>query len=166
MLEAPLEKVHKIKLLKEEKIQLVYTLVSGQECDIKYRDQARPEFHDAMAELLHPCLDLLELPKLYAARMSTRGLSFSWKDGIMGAVITLQKELQGADSPLILNTPHLPEMPYGEGENKLLPDQLLRALRECLVEAELYLKGERAQMALAFKAEAAADNREEELQLN
>ena len=87
MLEAPLEKVHKIKLLKEEKIQLVYVLVNDQECDIKYKDQARPEFYDAMAEVLQPTLDLLELPKAYAFGMSVRGISLSWKDDIMGAVI-------------------------------------------------------------------------------
>ena len=168
MLEAPLEQVNKIKLLKD-KIELHYRLVNGADGGFKFPEEARREFFDAMADLLSPALDLLELPKAYASRMHVSGISFTWKNDIMGAVITLQKELNGTDAPLVLNTPFLPEAPFGEGENKLLPDALVRGLRECLVETELYLKGERKQGQLPLKvdqAEAAVENRENELQLN
>ena len=142
-------KIHKIKVFKDRKIRLVYDR-NGNEADIKFKDLPMSSFYAAMAALIPPALDLLELPIDYDACMTATGISFSNTDGIMGAVVTLQKELVGALPPLVLNTPHLAEEPYGKSgdDSCLLPGELVEALQECRSEAERYIRGERAQMDL------------------
>ena len=139
--------IHKVKFLKTGKIQLVYDQ-NGDEKDIKFIDIPLSSFPAAMAALIPPALELLEVPADYDDNMTATGISFSDTDGIMGAIVTLQKELAGAHSPLVLNTPHLAEEPYGDSgdDSCLLPGELVDALQACISEAERYIQGERAQM--------------------
>lgn len=159
------ERIEKIKFLSGEgnkKIQLKFVTTNEDEMEIKYRDEPRPEFVPAMQALIPPCLELLELPVDYAAGMHATGISFSWTDGIMGAVVTLQKALLWAPSPLILNTPHLPSAPSsGGGEGDLLPDELVLALETCIEEAKLYIAGKRKQMDL-FAGNGKEDKKDDE----
>lgn len=144
--------IHKIKFLKDGKIRIVYDQ-NGDEFDTKFKDHPLESFPAAMAALIPPALDLLELPLAYDHNMTASGISFSDTDGIMGAVVTLQKTLVGAHSPLVLNTPHLAEEPYGESGDAscLLPEKLVDALQECIDEAGRYIRGERSQLDMLLK---------------
>jgi hypothetical protein len=77
----------------------------------------------------------------------------TYKDGILGAVLTATKDLMMCPAPLILNTPHLPEKPYGESGGPVLPANTIRRVRALCVEAERYLAGDREQGSL-FRNEA------------
>lgn len=146
----PIEHLTKIKFLGDGKLQLAYELVNTDEFDVKYAEAPRREFPEAMAALVAPCLSLLELPASYASGVRATGVSLSWTGGIMGAVITLQKPIRGANAPVIFNTPHLPESPYSDGNEMepTLPKELLVALDAVQDEAKAYIRGERAQMDL------------------
>ena len=140
------EEVRKIKFHKDGKIQLDYLLQGGTDASMKYPDVARPEFYAAMKSLIDPALELLEI-RDYEEDIRCTGISFSWTEGVMGAVVTLQKTISGAHSPVVINTPHLPQEPYGEGadDSCLLPGKMVDGLIECIEEAKRYIGGERAQ---------------------
>jgi hypothetical protein len=112
-------------------------------------DKARPEFYQALNDLAPHVVQICELPKEYASGLSVIGVRLTWTNDIMGAVISAKKALMDCSSPLFLNTPHMPEKPYGESAGgSLLPEKTVEALDEVVEEAERYLKGERAQMSL------------------
>lgn len=53
-------------------------------------------------------LETLEFPEEWLSRMTTTGLSITWKeDSIMGMVITAQLEIIGLNTPFNLNTPFI-----------------------------------------------------------
>jgi len=160
-----IQRIRKIKFLKEGKIRLIYDLTNGDELDVKYKDDPRPEFRETMTSLIPPVLELLELPADYDEGMTATGISLSWTEGIMGAVVTLQKEIAGAHAPVVINTPHLPEAPYGEGadDSCLLSGELVDGLRDCMREAEAYIRGQRAQMDL-FAGNGKDDEKEGEIE--
>ena len=114
------------------------------------KEHPRQELKDALGALKPHVCDICELPDEWAQRMEVRGVSFSWARDIMGACITAFKNLENSDSPLVLNTPHKPSSPYSEtGDDKnCLSAECQTALENVLNEAELYVKGQRAQGSL------------------
>ena len=80
------------------------------------------------------------------------GVSFSWTNEIMGAVISAKKHLAETPAPLILNTPHKPSEPYGENadEMNIMSSDLVADLEILQKEAEDYLNGKRAQTKIDF----------------
>jgi len=144
-----MEYINKVKT-KDALIQIDYTLKNGDELSVKYRDRARPEFYGAMAALVIPALKMLELPETYRAACAATGVSFTWSKDIMGAVITMQKSIEIAQAPLIINTPHIPEEPYG-GTGQCMPVAMVEALQNVIDEAKRYIAGDRAQMDM-FRA--------------
>ena len=129
------------------KYEMKWTCANGDELEAKFTEEPRPELAQAMARLIGPCLELLELPGDYADGITASGLSLSYPDGVRGATVTLQKALQEAPAPLVLNTPYLPEEPYSDG-GACLPEDLVKAIDEVVDEAKRYLSGERRQMDL------------------
>ena len=127
---------------------------TGDVYDVTYHDAARPSLYEALQALVAPCCRYLDLPKTYGDDVIVSGVSFTWTNEIMGAVVTLQKPLESCDAPLILNTPHGPVAPYAEGGMQL-PEAMAKALTQVLAEAIDYINGERQQMDLFNEAEKA-----------
>jgi len=96
----------------------------------------------------------------WIASVTPRGVSFSWKDGIMGAVITALKTLADSHGPLVINTPHKPEKPYSvgdvDGERYCLQAGTVEKLRAIIDRALEYLDGDREQLRLFAAQEKAA----------
>ncbi|MCX6497185.1 MAG: hypothetical protein NTU93_00110 [Arthrobacter sp.] len=147
-----MKRIVKVKTGKGEKVTVAYQIPSGGDWDdysMSCYAQASPGFYAALEDLVEHVLRLLELPASYGDRLTVTGVSLSWTDNIMGAVVTAQKYLTAADAPLVLNTPHLPSAPYGENAGgKIMPGDMVLALETIQREAVLYVEGKRAQLEL------------------
>lgn len=113
-------------------------------------------FRDEMNKLGPHICTLLELPASYADTIKVSGISLSYKDGIMGCVITCQKKLRSANSPLILNTPHMTEESYSETDesgNNLLSMEIINLVHNCMDHARDYINGKREQLQLELEDE-------------
>ncbi len=76
------------------------------------------------------------------ARITMRSVSLTWKNDILGAVLSGLKHLTTANVPLVLNTPHLPSEKYGPNAGgPLMPDGMRERLRILLDEASRYVLG-------------------------
>lgn len=117
---------------------------------LKSMDTPRPEFISAMQAFVPEVLELLELDGAgWDDELTVSGLSINEEeDGRRGLVCTCRRALTIANAPLILNTPHLRERRDEEGESGFLPDELLTLVGRMEGEAQLYLKGKRAQADL------------------
>lgn len=110
------------------------------------------EFVYALRALIPDVLDICEFPLSEASKISMRGVSLAYKDGVMGCVLTALRELASCDAPLILNSPYLPEKASSDSGG-CLQSATVHRIRALCVEAERYLNGERLQGTL-FKGEA------------
>lgn len=106
---------------------------------------------DAMNALTTDVLTICELhddPLLY----TIRGVTLTYTNDILGACITSLKALKTTQSPLVINTPHLPEESYSDDASAPVMHagmaDRLDALRNA---AERYIDGERAQGQLFAK---------------
>jgi len=120
-------------------------------------DLPAPEFQTALDNLRIFVEEICELPQGYCQNAEIRGVSFSYggDDEIMGAVITALKTLKTANSPLTINTPHLPSDDYsGNNPNVLcLSFDCIQALNNLCDCAENYVNGVRKQQNLFERAE-------------
>ena len=130
------------------------------EYSIKCTEAPRPELDQALARLAGHVGDICELPSAYVNGLRVTGLSLSYQDdtGNWGAVITALKALRKANSPLVINTPHLPSEPYSASnpsEPRLSGDQVrdIGTAMEC---AEHYVQGDRLQGQLKLGDQTAA----------
>ena len=117
-----------------------------------------PDLVCAMANLLQPCLALLQLPQGYRQNLTVSSVVLSeQKAGKRGLVVNLVKKLSDSKRPLNLSTPLLVEEESDDHEDfGDAVDQIGR-------EAEAYMGGKRAQMELPLKdgpagERAAAEN--------
>jgi hypothetical protein len=119
-------------------------------------------FVDALNALAMDVVGICELHADSLDRLTVRGVSFTYTNDIMGACITALKKLYTSNAPLVLNTPHLPEEAYGEGDTSspLLDTATVDRLHELALAAERYVDGERAQGDL-FVGEVQAATSEE-----
>lgn len=110
-------------------------------------DAPRPEFVAAMRAMVPHVLEVLELESAgWEDTLSVSGLSINEEtDGRRGLVCTCRRSLEIANAPLIINTPHLREFMGDDQLKGFLPDAMLLACTECEREADLYLRGKRAQ---------------------
>src|SRR5690606_21894230 len=79
----------------------------------------------ALQALVVDVLTICELdPATNGSRLAVRGVSLTYAHDIRGACVTALKNLKGSHAPLVLNTPHLPEMPYNADDtgSPVLPD--------------------------------------------
>jgi hypothetical protein len=107
-------------------------------------DDPHPDLIAAFRALVAPALKLLDLPSMYSRDLTVSGVSLTYEEKRgRGAVLTLQKKLDGCPAPLIFNTPYLPQ---DAGEHQpSLPSAMNDAINAVLVEAAAFLKGKRSQ---------------------
>lgn len=151
----------KIKLTKAE-VLLEWVTEEGPRRNDQHEHRFRsievphPDFAAAMQAFVGPVLRLLELPAMYGEGLTVTGLSLTHEDERgTGLVVTCQKQLAGAQAPLIFNTPYLPE--DGGEHGASLPSEMLVALDEAISQAREFLNGKRAQGDLFEKDGKAAD---------
>jgi len=107
-----------------------------------------PAFLLALQALKADVLKLLELPADYGDGMEVTSVSLSYgDDGRMGVVVTSLKSLEEANSPLVLNTPHLPELDIDD-QNPCMPGPMQQRVRELVALAKRFAQGKRAQQDL------------------
>jgi hypothetical protein len=123
------------------------------EYSLQCADLPLVDFRNALRALVDDVCVICEFPTSEASKVKVLGCSITYKDGILGAVLTATKDLMTSPAPLILNTPHLPEKPYGESGGSMLPANTVRRVRALCVEAQRYLDGDREQGSL-FRNEA------------
>ena len=117
---------------------------------ISSSDQPLTAFIAALRALVVDVMDICEFPHTERDKFRVRGVSLSYHDGVMGACITALKDVLAANSPLVINTPFLPE----KGEECCLSPRCAERIRELVFEAARYRDGERAQGALFGPADA------------
>lgn len=129
------------------KVHIEYEIVKdtgNDEFSLTCSEEPNPEFKAALAGLSKAVDEITEI-----SDTEVRGVSFSNTNGIMGAVITALKKLDGCNSPLVINTPHKPSSPYSQGdpnaEDKCLSSAAVKELKKLQAETEKYIAGERAQ---------------------
>ena len=135
-----------------KKVNLYYVVEANEDKHwFESIQQPTPEFVAALDKLVADVIVICELPIIYITGLKIRGVSLSWTiaDGeyIMGAVITALKTLSTSNSPLTINTPHLPAEDYG-GNNpnaKVLSADCCDNIKELIESAEGFLLGERSQ---------------------
>lgn len=133
----------------------------GQSADdytLSCADQPSPAFLAALNALADDVVSICEFHADSVRNLKVRGVSFTYTNDVFGAVITALKTLKTANAPLVINTPHLTDEPYGEGDGStpLLDTSTADRLHTLALEAENYINGERAQGAL-FSGESAQE---------
>lgn len=113
-------------------------------------DRPAQPFFNAMDALRQDVIAICELADADADKLTVRGVTFTHTNDVFGACITALKKLTTANAPLVLNTPHLTEEAYGEGDTStpLLKRETIDRLLELSLAAERYIDGERAQGTL------------------
>jgi hypothetical protein len=136
--------------------QIVHEDGRADDLRISGTDAPRPEMYQALAALAPALAEWLDVTPEWASTLKVTGVSMRYTptDGgdIMGACVTASRDCAAA-SPLVLNAPFRPEAPYSEGGDKscCLTREQLDALDAVAREAELYIDGDRAQMALPLE---------------
>ena len=111
-------------------------------------DKPTLAFEAALRELVCDVTNICDFPVEDARVITVRSVSCTYQKKILGAVVTALKSLKHSNAPLVLNTPHLPEMPYsGEDTdpNPTMPAGMADRLRALLAEAACYIDGDRLQ---------------------
>jgi hypothetical protein len=125
---------------------------------VKSAEDPHADLIEAFRALEQHAREILEWPAGYAkGRVRITGASFSLSEstGVEGAVMTGQVALDETDAPFVFNTPHLPFEQYSEtGASKLMPDGARDALEKLRAEAELFMRGKRAQGDFFFSSGA------------
>lgn len=124
------------------------------EQSLKSFDKPAPSFVKALSAFVPHVLDLLELPSTYTDGLRVQSLSINYEDegdGRCGLVITSLKSLKQANSPLVLNTPHLREDTDDdppEATGRFLSG-MGACLHDAIAEARAFVKdGKREQISL------------------
>jgi hypothetical protein len=119
---------------------------------LRCSDAPAESFNAAVTALVPHVRGILMLqPKQWEGCIDVVGVSFSRTETeedefVDGAVITCVISLDTANSPLVINTPHLLYEQYSPtGEAPLMPEDAQDALNDLKREAEAYLNGKRAQ---------------------
>lgn len=115
----------------------------------------RPEFNTALQALTSWVVRICELPIDYATDMTVTGVSISVGE-YGGCVVTALKKVADANSPVVINTPHVPATATSENGPEMPPStvQLVDVLEE---EALRFWNGERAQVELFDSTKQPAD---------
>lgn len=149
--------ITKIKQDKDGKIIISWVIVrpDGREDEhsMSCSDHPRPGFDAALQALAPTLAQWCDVPTEWCKKLTVMGVSLSYSNGVMGACVTAKRP-SSANSPLILNAPHKPSVPYSEGgdESVCLTVEQYDAILAIIAEAEAYLDGDRAQMELPMEA--------------
>lgn len=117
----------------------------------------RPEFITAMQALTSWVIRICDLPIDYADGMTITGVSVSLGE-YGGCVVTALKKVVGANAPVVINTPHVPELATSESGPEL-PPEAVRLLNELDDEALKFWNGERAQKDLFETPEKGSESK-------
>lgn len=121
---------------------------------LKCKDEARPEFYQAMQDFAEHWKEILEVDEKVNPEVTS--VSFSWtKDDqgvpVMGVTMYASVRLKRTTGVWGCNTPHRIEHFYSENggdEGQVMSDDLSSACKMLLSEAERYINGERAQQTI------------------
>lgn len=145
-----------------KKVTVVYLIPRGspddEEAADRYElctgDPPRQSLIDALHALAPDVGVAIEWPEehmaQFALRTTVRSVSFTWRKGVMGAVITALHDLTHNNGPWLVNTPHKPELPYNDGdpEDHCLHGATVAKLETLIEQAYAYVDGDREQMKL------------------
>lgn len=107
------------------------------------------DFTDALKALGQDVIAICELPADDLSKLKVRGVTITHTLDVLGVCITALKTLKGANAPLVLNTPHIPEAAYSEGaDSPILGTGTVDRVHDLILAAERYIDGERAQADL------------------
>lgn len=143
--------VTKIKINKNEKNATILYCRNGQksskEVTFKGYEDAIDDFIIAFRGMSEHIVSTLDFPEEWLPRMTTTGLSITWKDDvIMGMVITAQLEIFGLNAPFNLNTPFIQVASYHRAndgcEDVYFSDECEELLETCIKYAKRYMNGE------------------------
>lgn len=168
-------RILRIEVTQNAKIIVDYEEVSESGYTRKHRcwddEEAAPSFYDAIKALSVHATILCELPESYAKRIAVKAVKYTYKgdDEIMGAKMLIGMDLFHSEGAVSCWTPHKPSIPYEENAkepygDKALSEACVKALWELVRQAQLYIKGERAQIALDFDQVASVEDIPETLE--
>jgi len=162
-------KIHKVKRT-DGLITVVFSkknkVGDDDEFSMKCHDAPVAGFQKAFDALTPAVVQICELGEEYGNTLVVTGASFSYggEAEVMGVVITAQKALCTANSPLIINTPHLPsEDVSGQGNEPTLSKKQVKALEELQRQTVNYVEGKRLQLELKLEGADDMKAKEEEV---
>ena len=128
--------------------------VNERTVSLKSLDKPHDDLITKAEELVGAVREILELPVgLWQDRIAITGVSWSCHEesNVRGAVITALVTLETTQSPLVVNTPHLPYEAYDSNAHPeaippLMPEEWQDVLNELEAEAKAFLDGKRQQM--------------------
>jgi hypothetical protein len=139
--------INKVKY--DKKLGLVtieYDQIGDDEVKITLKSTDAPldELVDCFYNLIPYVETICQLPDGYCNDSEIRGVSLSWTNGIMGVVVTCLIPLDNANSPMVINTPHVPSEQYSEGgQSPVLSKDVVTVIKTLIEEATRYINGER-----------------------
>lgn len=129
---------------------------------IEASDLPLTDFSVALQAFAPLVVGLLDLPGHWSGELTVRSVSISQEDedDRLGITVHLLKEVDGANSPWNIHTPHLrqPLTDAETGASGFYDDEWQQALDDLSVEAERYWAGERQQTNLFDGAESESED--------
>lgn len=124
---------------------------------LESKELPHPDLVAALDALAPWVAELIEVSKPWAKGLKVIGVSVSINaaNGARGFVVSALKELAGANSPLVIHTPHLREASDDENadNSKAADDEFLTKLELIEEQAAHYVEGRRAQVDMFVEAE-------------
>ena len=142
--------ITKIKIGKDEKYAtILYNTSSSKaakEVTFKGYEDAVDEFIVDFRGMSEHIIETLDFPEEWLPRMTTTGLSITWKDDdIMGMVITAQLQIDGLNAPFNLNTPFVQVYSYHSAndscEDVCYSIECEELLEKIIAHAKRYMSG-------------------------
>jgi hypothetical protein len=128
-----------------EFIKTFYSLLPLVESLLELKPGYLTAFRDGVAEKKQEEFKAMGL--FYGRQGVVTGVSFSYsgENDLMGSTITVQRSMENvAQSPLVINTPHLKEHDPDSGQDTpVLPTVMAAALHALIDQAERFVGGER-----------------------
>lgn len=113
--------------------------------ELKSRREPLPSFKNAFNDLKSEVEGILDgtIAEGACDKAEIRGVSLSWTNDIMGAVITAIIPVDSANAPMTVNTPHLPQTDYNpSGNGPTLTKVCANKIHILIAETERYYNGE------------------------
>lgn len=129
---------------------------------IESREEPSPDFFKALEALDVHLMEMCEQNDVCKAKSVT----ITWRNDIMGCVISGQRYLKNSHQRLNINTPHKTEESYSdyEDEKQLLSSDCVIDLQLLMLEAWRFIKGKRSQADL-FNEESPESVTENKMEL-
>lgn len=150
--------LNKFKIDKNGKVFIDYTAYNPKtkttdRFTIESDEEPRGELVEALQDLVNAAVEFGELPETWIPTLTVRSITETHKDDVNGAVITVLRELDNSNSPLVINTPHKTDGSYTEVDDTdigLMSIESRRMIGDLEREIWRYVEGERAQLTLDF----------------